>query len=53
MTPSAPGVLPASLVGDGLEHLGRGVPALLRGILQVAGSESLHGLGPEVGAGLP
>ena len=46
------GVFSAPLAGHRLEHLDCGVPALFRGLLQVADSEILTGLGHEVVAGL-
>ena len=45
-------VFPTALLGDGLQHMGGGFPALFGGLLQVAGGQFLLGLGQEPLAGL-
>ena len=43
-------VLPASALGSGLDHLGGGAPALLRGLSEISGLEFSAGLGEQMEA---
>ena len=45
-------VFPASLLGDGFEHLGSGSPTLLGRLCQIAASQFLSGLREKTLAGL-